>query len=313
MMEKDLMKDVYLKPPMRIIRASTDRPEIANFVISVTTDHDKNAVWDALKNAVHAMKGTLQEEERIMVFFKDTKDADQFREETRCAVYHGKLPAFGENKAFHLDQWDWGVCPVLATSTAMAFGTHREYVKAVFIYNSSYGMQTHVQEGGRAGRAGRPSYCITIRNEACGLAVLPGRHKDPHLCSKLDVFLRNPYVCRRFQITEAMDGRTLAKSCAQVPGCNLCDVCDPEGEMISMLNRAVFGRTDTRPTPTPAQRKPAGTSSNTKQLVSSTPLPDTAAPTVQADADETDYDLSPFPSSLVSAADRMAEEYHSKV
>jgi hypothetical protein len=83
--------------------------------------------------------------------------------------------------------------------------------------------------------------------------------------------------------------------------------------MISMLSRAVFGCTDTRPTPTPAQRKPVGTSSNTKQLVSSTPLPDTAAPTVQADADETDYDLSPFPSSLFSAADRMAEEYHSKV
>jgi superfamily II DNA helicase RecQ len=162
-LHKNFCKHAYVLPSTRLVRASTDRPELGYHCIQLYPQQSKISVGEATRRLAHKLKSTLLPEERMIVFFKDQMGAEFFAHDMRCPIYHSKLPAVGNNtKGYNLWQWDSGQCPMIAATTALLQGIDRPYVKYVIFHDGTYGAISYHQGGGRAGRAGQFAYTFVV-------------------------------------------------------------------------------------------------------------------------------------------------------
>jgi len=251
---------------IRAIRTSTVRLELAYYVLTLTGSHSSvgksaensasaTALWSATFRLVeHLEKRLLEHDERIMVFFESCREAEYFSLQygNLCALYHGTLTP--DQKAENLGRWDDGTSPVLAATTAAAQGIDRPYVKFVIIHGSTYGMMPYVQQGGRAGRAGRDSFVILLRGPHTGLSRLNSLRKaeegpDVQVIEPFIKYITNERVCRRRLLLNIMDGvvRSNPADCWEVPGCNACDICSPDSKWLKLVRAAAFPETTSHP------------------------------------------------------------------
>jgi superfamily II DNA helicase RecQ len=158
--------------PIQVIRASTDRPELAYYVLNVDHSPRGKALWPSTVSLVGRLTELLESDERILIFFEQREQIDEFSRATGCAIYHSKLPAVGNTKTHNLDLWDSGKSQIMAATTAAGQGIDRPYVKFVVVHGHTFGMTPYVQQGGHGGRGGRLSYVILLREPR-----IPGR--DP--------------------------------------------------------------------------------------------------------------------------------------
>ena len=162
-LHKHFCKNAYVLPNTRLVRASTDRPELGYHFLQLYPEQSKISVGEATRRLVHKLKSTLLPEERMIVFFKDHLGAELFAEDMRCPVYHSQLPTMGNNtKGYNLYVWDSGECPIIAATTALLQGIDRPHVKYVIFHDGTYGVISYHQGGGRAGRAGRFAYTFVL-------------------------------------------------------------------------------------------------------------------------------------------------------
>lgn len=242
-----LRKARLIDSPVRVIRASTDRPELGYYVLNL-----ERTLWPSTVNLVQRLKELLEPDERILVFFEKREDVDTFSLTADCAVYHSQLPSDGENtKARNLNRWDSGDSPVMAATTAAGQGIDRPYVKFVIIHGGTFGMLPYAQQGGRGGRGGRPSYVILLRDPRDHQAR--SRRKDvPDDVNCIGPFLdyaANKIVCRRKALLDVMDGKDESFSCLDKQGCNPCDLCDPDGYTLKLVQDAVMSIAPSRSPP----------------------------------------------------------------
>lgn len=231
--------------PIRVIRASTDRPELAYYVLGLSHPSTGGALWLSTISLVTRLIELLAPDERILVFFERREEADAFSNTTGCAVYHSKLETVGNNtKAHNLSRWDNGASPVMAATTAAAQGVDRPYIKFVLIYRGTFGMVSYAQQGGRGGRGGRPSYVILLRGN---IPVSPycqththNSEEDIKCDGPLVNYIANKGTCRRKTLLTTMDGEDGSFTCLDKPGCNRCDVCDPDGDMLKIVRAAMI-------------------------------------------------------------------------
>ena len=121
-LEKRLLRNYKLRMgSTAFIRSGTDRPEIGLHTVQL----DPLLAEEALSHLVHALKGRLEEDERMLVFFGSCVLAAAFAEKSRCAVFHSRLPTCGNTKAYNLDKWDKGEATVMACTSAFASGVVR--------------------------------------------------------------------------------------------------------------------------------------------------------------------------------------------
>jgi hypothetical protein len=178
----------------------------------------------------------LETDERILVFFNSRRQADAFSQETQCAVYHSDLPTVGNTKAYNLSRWDSGSSPVMAATTAAGQGVDRPHVKFILIHERAFGMVPYAQQGGRGGRGGRPSYVITLR-DACGHQTSP-YDEDVNCVGAFQGYVAQKGLCRRKALLAIMDGEDCSFICPNDPRYNPCDVCDPDSEMLKIVQAA---------------------------------------------------------------------------
>lgn len=234
-------KNVFLDKKSLEIRASTVRPELSYQVLPIDTSSLGVSSFTALIRLVAHLKKTLAERDRIMVFFKNNSLAETFAEKTHCAVYHSKLPISGNTKDYNLFRWDSGDTKVLAATTAVAQGIHRGYVKHVIFFEGAYGAISFYQGAGRAGRQGEPSFVFIVYDTRVVQCVRDGWKsvKDTSCDSAFVALSKNFTFCRTEMLSSIMDGDKLSKKCTSIPGCNLCDVCDPDSEMALLARYAI--------------------------------------------------------------------------
>ena len=103
---------------MAFIRSGTDWPEIGLHTVQL----DPLLPEEALSHLVHALKGRLEEDERMLVFFGSCMLAGVFAKKSCCAVFHSHLPACGNTKAYNLNKWDKGEATVMACTSAFTSG-----------------------------------------------------------------------------------------------------------------------------------------------------------------------------------------------
>jgi superfamily II DNA helicase RecQ len=233
----------------RVIRASTDRPELAYYILNLPhsslTSPDKNALWLSAILLVNHLRERLEIDERILVFFASRGEADALSSNIfGCTVYHAHLSP--NQKADNLGLWDSGKSPVMAATTAAGQGIDRPYIKFVIIYGHTYGMGPYVQQGGRGGRGGRPSYVISLRDPRVSQSP-PFRKEDVNCAGPFCDYTTNENVCRRRMLLDVMDGEGESAGCLDKPGCNRCDICDPNSYMLKTIRAAAFPETASHP------------------------------------------------------------------
>jgi hypothetical protein len=254
------------RSPIRVIRASTDRPELAYYVLGLTGSHSPTArsgdtLWLSTIGLVSRLIKLLAPDERILVFFEKCEEASNFSNAIGCAVYHSRLATDGEDtKAHNLNRWDSGKSPVMAATTAAGQGVDRPYVKFVLIHRHTFGMVSYAQQGGR------PSYVILLRDsrvppsygthprnsEGLGLQV----EEDIKCNHQFADYTTNEGICRRKALLAVMDGvpEGGSFSCLDKAGCNRCDVCDPNGDMLKIVRAAAIPASEIPERPEPARQ-----------------------------------------------------------
>lgn len=229
-----------VSPLIRVIRASTDRPELGYHVH--TLPQSDITRWESMKRLTAQLQTKLQPEERIVVFFMSSEECDILSKETGCAKYHSKLPSIGDTKAYNLDLWKRGEMSVLAGTTAFQQGVDYPYIAFVLYFERAYGLIGYAQGAGRSGRRGRHAHVI-ILDQVNHYVMLPFKTKnnikDVSCMVHFEELKRNVTRCYREMLLETMDGPSNALTCLQIPGCNICGVCDPSSAVAMFIRTAV--------------------------------------------------------------------------
>ena len=227
------VKKAHIDPSIRLIRACTDRPEIAYYVLNIESRVNEETLWLSCIKLVKRLNRLLEPEERILVFLPSRACVERLSEATKCAMYHSQLPKVDNTKAYNLHRWDTGDSKVMAATTAAGQGIDRPYVKYVVIMENAFGFPAYVQQAGRSGRGGRFSYTILLRNPHFRITVRD--RMDVNYVKRFEKYSANGTKCRRQAVLDVMDGEDMSTSCLDNPACNPCDVCDPSSDMLKIV------------------------------------------------------------------------------
>ena len=245
-LEKAFFSTTICEKNTLVIRATTDRPELGYHVVEANPKASFTRNTTAL---IAALEKQLRDDECIIVFFQSSDECEQFHAAYACALYHSKLPASGHgSKPSHLHDWDSGEKKVLAATTAASVGIDRLYIKFTVVVQSTYGLLTYGQEVGRGGRRGEHSYAILLQQQNyhrvhrfTGLFD----NKDTNCIAAMSAYGGNMATCRRAVLLKTFDGANLCDkrrgrlTCKQIPGANLCDICDPSSQMAQLIRSAL--------------------------------------------------------------------------
>jgi superfamily II DNA helicase RecQ len=236
-------KKAALEINANIIRMSTDRPELCHHVLMVNSARSHIPVWESLKHLVfHLKTGSLQTDERIVIFFQDETEADNFAAQMGCSKYHSKLPSQGKSKGYYFDLWAAGEQVVMAASTTFQQGVDYPWVAFIIYYRSAYGLIDFDQGAGHGGRRGRFSYAIVLRDEGdhstCEWSRM-GMVKDTHCELAFLQLTIDSKSCKHYLISRTMDGEELARTCKTVAGSNHCGICDPNSTMAKLFRQVL--------------------------------------------------------------------------
>ena len=202
-----------------VIHAPTDRPEISyNVKLLPTLDQAKQDV-------VEAVKGWLKKKTppsfRGLVYCRSVEDVEGLASLIGCMPYHAGRPADEKSKSF--TDWVEGRQTFMVCSSLMGCGVDVEGVTVVFHFGTPWSILDFVQESGRAGRGGKPSFSF----------VYAGKDErdpdgDDDLLGKATMrdWVLQTSVCRRTALSSFLDNRRT--TCMLLKAAIPCDVCIAE-------------------------------------------------------------------------------------
>lgn len=96
---------------------------------------------------------------------KQTKEVCTFllKNNLKSSYYHGGLSTIEKNNSFA--NWMNNKTPIMVATNAFGMGIDKPDVKAVIHINTPLSLENFIQEAGRAGRDGKPSYSIILTNK----------------------------------------------------------------------------------------------------------------------------------------------------
>lgn len=254
---------IHARDNISLVRTSTNRPELAYLVVNV---ENPLTTMDATLNLTQALLGQLRDQERMIVFHYSGHDAERFAQNANCAYYHSKISE--ERKHEQLRYWDSGESKVLSATTAAGQGIDRPFIKFVVINEGTYGMISYIQEVGRMGRRGDDSFSFLVRSNREDRSLISMdrfSQMDKHCLNDLRQYAAQNTICRRFWISETMDGPDLAFTCND-GGSNPCDICDPSGKMLILAKKAILTTHEVHQASICVAPKPATVSSSTSNV-----------------------------------------------
>ncbi len=214
--------------PYRLVYGIPDRPNI------------RYEVWPAL-SMKKALRDAITKLARPMLVFTRSRSSSEILSEqaragnmeTKARFYHAGLDAAerASLEAWFMDSSDG----LLFSTCAYGMGMDKANVRTVVHFGPSASVEAYLQESGRAGRDGKPSLAVLIRQATREdyrgeqnyypehSAISPGivQNIAAARARKMDEYSAGSYSCRRTFLLTA-----LGYSEADHVACSSCDLCD---------------------------------------------------------------------------------------
>ncbi|MDX9898648.1 MAG: RecQ family ATP-dependent DNA helicase [Spirochaetia bacterium] len=214
--------------PYRLVYGIPDRPNI------------RYEVWPAL-SMKEALRDALSRLERPMLVFTRSRSSSEILAEQARAGSSGKEARFyhaGLDAAERASLEAWFMASsdgVLFSTCAYGMGMDKANVRTVVHFGPSASVEAYLQESGRAGRDGKASLALLIRQASRedyihntvydpepGIGALGMAQKmATQRTRKMDDYARGSYSCRRMFLLSA-----LGYDDAEHVACSSCDLCD---------------------------------------------------------------------------------------
>jgi hypothetical protein len=225
-----LLTNLHLPLDTRIIRAPSDQPQVSYNIIRYSTQ-----TTTTLRLAIDVAKAVTPflGDNRIGILFACTIAEVQEIDAkfTHCSWY-SKLS--DERRYDNMTRWKSGQAQWMAATTGLLQGIDLRNVGAAIFIGNPYGFINIYQGSGRLGRDGTPSWSIMLSPDYATSSKKKDAYPDQDLkCNQEASEWVQDQCCRRLKFSKTFDG-TLT-SCADLPGCHLCDFCDPNSDLLEAI------------------------------------------------------------------------------
>lgn len=219
-----------LEPNTKIIRMTTDRSNLAAYVLKPTSKDNisaNNMFYNLISNVVHHLEQKAKWGCNGLAVIFDTSISKVTAISTHFDIplYHSKLSE--EEKLLNLRKWRSGDHQTIVATSALGTGIDYPNIRFVVFNGAAHGLYDYVQSAGRAGRDGEVSFIVTISDR---LQSQENWKSDDQTKKDIRADMKK-YLdhqgCRRAFITSIMDGGP-GVFCEKDTDA-ACDQCQPSG------------------------------------------------------------------------------------
>jgi Helicase conserved C-terminal domain len=248
---KSFLRNVDLPPSTKVIRASTNRPNIRYHLLRVdeSIKHATAVAVDVAKVLESQFTSGLA---RGIIFVDTVEDAITIGRSFDNCVCHSKMEGLerARNQSTWFNDYYFDRKWIVATS-GFIHGIDHPRVEAVVACGTLYGLINLTQAFGRAGRLGQPVSVVGISNGLMQLVYDVHNNVEDHGGREaVTRWVGNTKRCRRETISQFLDGHLV--SCDRLPNAEKCDICDPDAELLQLLRPLVSGSPEVVKYPLPS-------------------------------------------------------------
>lgn len=205
--EGRLAADYGLATDYITVRETTDRPELT-YVLKTCSSGEEEVFWRVVAFVGEKLP-LLKTEERMLIFVRNKVTGEKLSARLQSGFYHGGGDLVDKDRKKVLTDWQKGVCKVLVSTNALSAGNDNRSIRYLIHAGTPMEFLAFIQELGRAGRDGVPSFCVTFPSANYRVNNLD---RDPNGRRAMHDYCFGRGKCLRFSICDWNDGA--GKTCS---------------------------------------------------------------------------------------------------
>jgi len=161
-----IAKGLRLRPGFHLVTKSVDRPELKFLVYGPHTPSERiTSKRDKLRVLLKILRAVQQRDETAIIYTATVRGAEHLARVLELwgftvRAYHGRMSA--QNRADVEELFREDIVKIIVATKAFGMGIDKADVRYVIHYDIPGDLESYFQEAGRAGRDGRPAYCVLL-------------------------------------------------------------------------------------------------------------------------------------------------------